>query len=466
MIPNADPAINRQKNTITPPHSRPSAKLNEFALARRRSHNGDSLSRDERIAKMQIASVRDALKGGMNVEKKIRRATDRAVTSILRETARWELWQKRFSNTKTAASTLKAMVRQSLVLSSFAARRDYEKMIGSVVTLYDHSFVLHSTPNWKKEPLRRWRDLSDLEKYAWITSGMMQEWGRKWYVAFSLNLSTEDAAKSPAELKDPIRKRLGRALGREVEHMTMFCIEKDDKGRSHCHGIYFGSITEKQKDKLKQAGGQWDGKDSRYQRHTAERYGMEGAIGWGWYMHKNVSKEAEFCIPHELTRVGQSHYERVAALLLPHFIAERDTMVNQKATVKAASRKAKATKPQQTKVLEKTDLLVSHHENVGHQFPKTDANSRTRAPGTAKECPQDAPEAIKTSGGIIDGHNEIESLKTHHRSYRYVTARELEDAWQFKMEDRESPYQQRQSSAQLNDDLDALLEDLEGHAVL
>lgn len=414
---------------------------------------------------MQIACVRDALKGGMNVEKKIRLATDRAVTSLLRETARWELWQKRFSNTKTAASILKAMVRQSLVLSSFAARRDYEEMIGSVVTLYDHSFVLHSTPNWKKEPLRRWRDLSDLEKYAWITSGMMQEWGRKWYVAFSLNLSTEDAAKSPAELKDLIRKRLGRALGREVEHMVMFCIEKDDKGRSHCHGIYFGSITEKQKDKLKQAGGQWDGKDSRYQRHTAERYGMEGAIGWGWYMHKNVSKEAEFCIPHELTRVGQSHYERVAALLLPHFIAERDTMVNQKATVKAASRKAKATKPQQTKVLEKTDLLVSHHENAGHQFPKTDTNSLTRAPCSAKECPYNSLDAIKTSGGIIRGQNKIESLKTHHRSYRYGTVRELEDAWQFKMEKRESQYQQCQNSVQFNDNLDYLLEELERQAV-
>lgn len=392
MIPNADPVINGSKNNIIPPHS----KRNEFALARRSFHNGEALSLDERVAKMQVARVRDALKGGVNVEKKIRRATNRAVTSIQRETTRWKLWRKRFPNTKTAENTLKAMVRQSLVLSDFVGRRDYEKMIGSVVTLYDHSFVLFSTPNWKKEPLRPWRDLSGLEKYSWIISGLMQERGSKWYVAFSLNLSIKDAAKSPSELKDPIRKRLGRALGREVEHMVMFCIEKDDKGRSHCHGIYFGSFTREQRTKLKRAGGKWDGSDPRRQLQASERYGVGEAIGWGWYIHKDIGKDAEFCIPHELTRVGQAHYERVAALLLPYFIAERDTAVNHIATGKAASRKAKAPNLQQTKVLEKTNSIVAHRENVGHQFPKTDVDSCSRVLGMAKECPQDASGAIKT----------------------------------------------------------------------
>ena len=76
-------------------------------------------------------------------------------------------------------------------------------MISSVVNMYDPSFVLISTPNWRKEPLRPWKDLSGLEKYAWVTSGMMYERCSKRYVAFSLNLSMEDAAKSPAELKTP-----------------------------------------------------------------------------------------------------------------------------------------------------------------------------------------------------------------------------------------------------------------------
>lgn len=88
-----------------------------------------------------------------------------------------------------------------------------------------------------------------------------------------------------------------------------------------------------------------------------------------------------------------------------------------------------------------------------------------QSPCSAKECPHNSLDAIKTSGGIIRGQNKIESLKTHHRSYRYGTVRELEDAWQFKMEERESQYQQCQNSVQLNDNLDYLLEALERQAV-
>lgn len=324
-------------------HNDRSSKLerpNELVLARHSFHTDHSLSRDERIAKRLSDSFRDALKGGMKVKNKIRLATNRAVTGMVGETTRWELWRNRFPNTKTAASTLKAMVRQSLVLSDLAARRDFEIMIASVVNMYDHSFVLVSKPNWKKEPLRSWRDLSGLEKYSWAVSGMMHQSGGKQYVAFSLNLSMVDAVKAPDELIDPIRKRLGRALGCGVDNLVMFCIEKDDKDRSHCHGIYFGCLTREQNKKLKQAGGEWDGSDSRRQRRTNERYGMEDAIGWGWYMHKDIGQDAKFYIPHELTRIGQAHYERVSGVLLPYFIAARDATTSNRATSPAIKQKS------------------------------------------------------------------------------------------------------------------------------
>lgn len=390
-------ALNDRSSKLTQP--------NEFALARRNLHSDDSPSRDERIAKMQIARIRDALKGGMNVDKSIRRATHRAVSSIS-ETARWTLWRARFPNTKTAARALKGMVRQSLVLSGLASRRDYEKMISSVVNMYDPSFVLISTPNWRKEPLRPWKDLSGLEKYAWVTSGMMYERCSKRYVAFSLNLSMEDAAKSPAELKDPIRKRLGRALGREVEHMTMFCIERDSEGRSHCHGIYFGSLTAEQKKRLKSAGGEWDGSDSRRQRRTTERYGMGEAIGWGWYIHKDIGKDAEFYIPHELTRLGQAHYGRMTALLLPHFIAERDSTVSQKAT-----------SPTQTKVLEKPAPYSSPSEKVSTAILKIEAEDHTGTPGHAHEGPQDAPESISNPKAPQDSTSTNKAAKSDSVSF-------------------------------------------------
>ncbi|WP_270828949.1 hypothetical protein [Aeromonas sp. QDB20] len=390
-------ALNDRSSKLTQP--------NEFALARRNLHCDDSLSRDERIAKMQIARIRDALKGGMNVDKSIRRATHRAVSSIS-ETARWTLWRARFPNTKTAARTLKVMVRQSLVLSGLASRRDYEKMISSVVNMYDPSFVLISTPNWRKEPLRPWKDLSGLEKYAWVTSGMMYERCSKRYVAFSLNLSMEDAAKSPAELKDPIRKRLGRALGREVEHMTMFCIERDSEGRSHSHGIYFGSLTAEQKKRLKSAGGEWDGSDSRRQRRTTERYGMGEAIGWGWYIHKDIGKDAEFYIPHELTRLGQAHYGRTTALLLPHFIAERDSTVSQKAT-----------SPTQTKVLEKPAPYSSPSEKVSTAILKNEANGCAAIPGHVHEGPQEAPESIPNSKSLRDMASTNKAAKSDSVSF-------------------------------------------------
>lgn len=339
------------------------------------------LSCDEKITAMLDADVRDKLSGIYS------KACGRSV---------FEKISRQIANTKSHAELDKAMVRQSLVLSTFAARSGFEERIGSVVcsSFNDQTFLLCSKPNWRKLPLPDWERNYAQVKFAWVVSSVMNENGCKLYTAFSLNLSMEDAARSPHELIDTISNRLERALGCKV----MICIERDDQGRSHCHGIFFGTLTNKLKTKLKQAGGKWDGEDSRHQRHTKERYGIEGAIGWGWYLHKDVSCDAVVRIPRELNAMGRAHYKKVTNLLLPYFIADRKAKADTCAT--------------EAIVLEKTASQQPDRENVDTAISTSVKASNEPILGNAQEATQNAPETIDASCEWSGGYNEKESLQS------------------------------------------------------
>ncbi|MCR6741000.1 hypothetical protein NVV56_19105 [Aeromonas dhakensis] len=279
------------------------------------------------------------------------------------------------AKTNSHAKVVGLIVGESLILSAFASRQDFEKQIRSVVydQCSDNLFLLTSNPNWRKRPRSPWERITSQERFAWVVSAVMQGRKSKQYTAISLNLSKEDAAKSPVDLIDTLANRIERALDCKI----MLCVEEDNKGRSHCHGIYFGSITKEKKKKLKQAGGSWEALDSRHQQHTVERRGMEDAIGWDWYLHKNSGdNEAEIRIPNELRALGRAHYERVMALLLPHFIADREARLrNNRPT------------PEQTEPLDKNESYLSTPEKVSDAISNFDEDNYT--PGIAQEGQSD-----------------------------------------------------------------------------
>lgn len=243
------------------------------------------------------------------------------------------------SPTKSAADNPPVIVRQSLVLAGLAGHSDSKDLIASVV--YGNDLYLP-----------RWRDALESVCFAYIIAAeMMQRRSdnqphSQSYVAISLNLSEDDAKQAPDELKDSIRKRLHRALGEEIP----FILEKDGKGRTHCHAICFGySLTPNQRKKLKAAGGKWNGTDSRKQLVAKERNSFEGAMGWAcWYMLLDRKEDAALYIPNRMRRAGRELYEQTR-----QFVEESTSQAN-----KSEAGNTHPDTPAKTEVLDKTKHLA------------------------------------------------------------------------------------------------------------
>lgn len=205
---------------------------------------------------------------------------------------------------------------QALVLCGIAASRGWEKEMHTVVSVFNRCLDGKSGEGKKSSRkssanrrirLSRWRDLPNHIRLAFALAAGMNVLDAIDYTPICLNLSEENAAEHPDSLTEKIRKRLHVALDAHIP----FVIERDDKGRSHVHAIYLGTLTRQQRARLKKAGGKIEGPASQFQLWAPPKEGITFCLGWTRYMQK----EAKAHIPNEMRSAGEALYKQVRALI-------------------------------------------------------------------------------------------------------------------------------------------------------
>lgn len=202
---------------------------------------------------------------------------------------------------------------QALVLCSIAACRGWEKDMRTVVCVFNRCVDEKGNKGRRKGVanrrirLPRWRDLPNHIRLTFALAAGMSALDAIDYTPICLNLSEEDAAQHPESLTEKIRKRLYVALDAHIP----FVIERDDKGRSHVHAIYLGTLTRQQRARLKKAGGKIEGPASQFQLWAPPKEGITFCLGWTRYMQK----EAKAHIPNEMRSAGEALYKHVRALI-------------------------------------------------------------------------------------------------------------------------------------------------------